>query len=161
MLSALDFKIRRMLWRLAAEFAYLAVVGTSIVPPCSLLRRRVSRVVSPEALSFLAAKLGGEAPDVRLNSILGMRLGGVPKCEILNDTLPELFQLCVALRRWSHEPLYKVASEVVIPLAVSASAAGYEEGDVLLTSYRAASGRGARELDAVMRYFNRWLIIRF
>jgi len=98
-LSALDIKVKRILWGLAAEFAYLAVVGTTIVPPCSLLKRRVSRVVSPEVLSFLAAKLGGDDPEVRLNSMLGMRLSGVPKCEILNGTLPELYELCTALRR--------------------------------------------------------------
>ncbi|AAL63999.1 hypothetical protein PAE2167 [Pyrobaculum aerophilum str. IM2] len=161
MLSALDIKVKRILWGLAAEFAYLAVVGTTIVPPCSLLKRRVSRVVSPEVLSFLAAKLGGDDPEVRLNSMLGMRLSGVPKCEILNGTLPELYELCTALRRWGREPLFKVAREVVIPLAVSASAAGYEEGEVLLTSYRAASGRGARDLDAVVKYFNKWYLIRF
>jgi hypothetical protein len=58
--------------------------------------------------------------------------------------------------------MYKVVSEVVVPLAVSASAAGYEEGDVLLASYRAAAYRGERDLAAVMRYFDRWpMVARF
>jgi hypothetical protein len=31
-------RVRWVLWGLAAEFAYLAIVGTSILPPRSLLR---------------------------------------------------------------------------------------------------------------------------
>ncbi|MGC9131164.1 MAG: hypothetical protein ACP5H5_06220 [Pyrobaculum sp.] len=158
-LSVLDDKLRKVLWGLASEFAYLAVVGTSVIPPCSLLRRRLERVVRPELLSLLATKVGGDVPDVLLNSALGMRLGGVPKCELMYEALPELYQLCVALRLRGREPMYKVVSEVVVPLAVSASAAGYEEGDVLLASYRAAAYRGERDLAAVMRYFDRWPIV--
>jgi hypothetical protein len=52
--------------------------------------------------------------------------------------LPELHTGCVwCLKTRGREPLYKVMSDVVMPLAISASAAGFEEGDVLLTSYRA------------------------
>ncbi|MGC8994279.1 MAG: hypothetical protein ACP5J0_02675 [Pyrobaculum sp.] len=161
-LSVLDGELRKVLWGLASEFAYLAVVGTSVIPPCSLLRRRLERVVRPELLSFLATKVGGDVPDVLLNSTLGMRLGGVPKCELMYEALPELYQLCVALRLRGREPMYKVVSEVVVPLAVSASAAGYEEGDILLASYRAAAYREERDLAAVMRYFDRWpMLARF
>jgi hypothetical protein len=161
-LSFLDNNLRKVLWKLASEFAYLAVVDTSMIPPCSLLRLRLERVIRPELLSLLAAKVGGDVPDVLLNSALGMRLRGVPKCELMYEALPELYQLCVALRLRGQEPMYKVVSEVVMPLAVSASAAGYEEGDILLASYRAAAYRGERDLAAVMRYFNRWpMVARF
>jgi hypothetical protein len=36
-------------------------------------------------------------------------------------------------------PLYRVLPDVVVPLAISATTAGFEEGDVLLTSYRVAA----------------------
>jgi len=157
-LSVLDDKVRRVLWGLAAEFAYLAVVGTSILPPRSLLRLRLARVVTPEMVSYLAARIGGDVPDVLANSILGMRLGGVPRCELLSGVLPELHKLCLVLKSRGREPLYKVMSDVVVPLAISASAAGFEEGDVLLTSYRAVATRRDRDVAAVMKYFRRWYV---
>lgn len=159
MLAVLDSQVRRTLLGLAAEFAYMAVVGTSIVHPRSLLRRRLLRVVTPELLSFLAMKIGGDDPDVGLNSLVGVRLGGVPRCELLSGVLPELYQLCVALRTKGGEPLYKVVSEVITPLSIAGSAAGFEEGDILLTSYRAASSRSERELASVVKYFDRWYIV--
>ncbi|MGK0548786.1 MAG: hypothetical protein ABWU84_04020 [Pyrobaculum sp.] len=157
MLVALEGRLRATLWRLAREFAYLALLGTSYIPPCSLLRRRVARVVEPEFISFMAARIGGDVPDVYLNSALGMRLGGVPRCEILHDISPELYQLCNAIRTRGYVPLYKAVHEVVVPLALSASVAGLEEGDILLASYRAAAGKG--DLSAVLRYFDRWVAI--
>ncbi|ACB40294.1 hypothetical protein [Pyrobaculum neutrophilum] len=161
MLPLLESRVRRVLRGLAAEFAYLALVNTSILPPHSLLRRRLIRVIQPEMLSFLAAKIGSDAPDVLVNSTIGMRLGGAPKCELLLDLMPELYQLCVALRTQGGEPLYKAMGEVVVPLAVASIAAGYDEGNILLASFRAAASRGDRDLETVMRYFRRWTVASF
>ena len=151
-LSLLDDRVRRVLRGLAAELAYLAVVGTSILPPRSLLRFRLSRVVTPEVVSYLAMRIGGDELDVLTNSMLGIRLGGVPRCDLLMEVLPELHKLCLVLRSRGGEPLYTVLPDVVVPLAISASAAGFEEGDVLLTSYRATAyivvkfGSGSKEV---------------
>jgi len=157
--SLLEERVRLTLWRLAAEFAYMALVDTRIVPPHSLLRRRVSRVVEPEFLSLLALRVGGDNADVALNSVLGVRLGGVPRCELLEGVMPELYKLCMALRSRGDEPLYKALPDVVVPLAVASSAGGFEEGDLLLAAYRAAAfGRGP-ELERVLRYFSRWYVV--
>ena len=158
-LSLLDDRVRRVLRGLAAELAYLAVVGTSILPPRSLLRFRLSRVVTPEVASYLAMRIGGDELDVLINSVLGVRLGGVPRCDLLMEVLPELHKLCLVLRSRGGEPLYRVLPDVVVPLAISASAAGFEEGDVLLTSYRAAATRRNTDVAAVMRYFRKWYIV--
>jgi hypothetical protein len=161
-LSLLDDRVRRVLRGLAAELTYLAVVGTSILPPRSLLRFRLSRVVTPEVVSYLSMRIGGDELDVLTNSMLGIRLGGVPKCDLLMEVLPELHKLCLVLRSRGGEPLYRVLPDVVVPLAISASAAGFEEGDVLLTSYRAAATRRNTDVAAAMRYFRKWyLVVKF
>lgn len=158
-LYTLDIKIRRILRGLAAEFAYLAIIGSSVIPPRSLLRRRLIKVIPPELFSYLVVRIAGDNLNVFTNSILGIRLGGIPKCDLLTEVLPELYQLCLALKKNGHEPIYKVARDVIIPLAVVASVAGYEEGDILLTSYRAVSVRRDRDIFTVMRYFKKWYII--
>ncbi len=155
----LDKRIRQLLWSLAAEFAYMAIVGTRILPPRSLLRRHLARVITPEMISTLALKMSDD-DTVRLNSTLGVKLGGMPKCEILNDVLPELYQLCHAVRARGGESLYKIV-DVVVPLAISAATAGFEEGDVLLASYRAAAYGRDRDMDLVTKYFPRWHIVKF
>ncbi|MEM1597748.1 MAG: hypothetical protein QXP31_05645 [Pyrobaculum sp.] len=161
-LAVLERRARGVLRGLAAEFAYMAVVGTSIVHPRSLLRARVVDVLSPEVVSYLALRIAGDDLDVYTNSVVGVKVGGVPRCELLGRVLPELGQLCALLRRHGGRRLYEVVSDVVVPLAVSASAAGLEEGDILLNAYRAAAMRRERDLDAALRYFSRWyLVARF
>ncbi|MFN7105103.1 MAG: hypothetical protein ACK4M3_00710 [Pyrobaculum sp.] len=156
---AIEQEARAVLWSLAAEFAYMAIVGTRILHPHSLLRRRVARVITPELLSFLAMRIS-EEETVRLNSLLGLRLGGMPKCELIGDILPELYQLCVTIRTRGREPIYKVV-DVAAPLAVVASVAGLREGDLLLASYRAAAFGRDKDMEVVMRTFSRWHIVSF
>ncbi|MEM0369492.1 MAG: hypothetical protein QXT46_00220 [Pyrobaculum sp.] len=159
MLSLIDTQIRRTLISLAAEFAYMAIVDTSIIHPRSLLRRKLIKVVTPELVSFLAMKIGGDEPDVGLNSLMGVRLGGVPRCELLNNILPELYQLCKTLRMKGGEPLFKVLPEVITPLSIAGVVAGFEEADILLTSYRAVVHRGERELTSIVKYFDKWFVM--
>jgi hypothetical protein len=161
-LSLLDEKVRRISRGLAAEFAYLAIVGTSILPPRSLLRCRLARVITPDVVSYLAIRTGGDDPDIFTNSMLGIRLGGIPKCDLLLEVLPELYELCLVLKSKGREPLYKVLPDVVVPLAISVSAAGFEEGDMLLSSYRAAATGNDKDVATAMRYFRKWYIaVRF
>lgn len=150
-----EAQVKRILRGLSAELAYLALVETSIVPPHSLLRSRLSRIITPEFISFLAMRIGGSL-EVYLNSMLGARLGGMPKCEILAESLPELYQLCKMVKYKGDWPLYK-AVNVLVPLAISASAAGLEEGDILLASYNSAARGGDSE--RVLRYFSRWYVV--
>ncbi|MEZ0319621.1 MAG: hypothetical protein ABWK05_06490 [Pyrobaculum sp.] len=160
-LAVLERRARGVLRGLAAEFAYMAVVDTSIVHPRSLLKARVVEVLPPEVLSYLALRIAGDDLDVYASSVVGVRVGGVPRCELLGTALPELGRLCASLRRHGDRRLFEVVSDVAVPLAVSASAAGLEEGDVLLAAYRAAAVRRERDLDAIMRYFSRWYLARF
>ncbi|MBP1449618.1 MAG: hypothetical protein JZD41_06385, partial [Thermoproteus sp.] len=56
---------------LIAEMAYMALVGTTLVPPFGILRRPLVKLISPEILSALALRLAGDDRTISLNSSLG------------------------------------------------------------------------------------------
>lgn len=148
-------KARSVARKLIAEMAYMGLVGTLAVPPFGILRRRLASVLTPEIISALALGISGDEPDVALNSILGIRLGGMPACDMLRYY--ELGALCRLLREHGEEPLYSVVGVLAPYFGVLLSNLGFPEGDLLIAAYRVLEGEASQAEQArLFGQYDKW-----
>ncbi|MFB6490741.1 MAG: hypothetical protein TU35_005780 [Thermoproteus sp. AZ2] len=146
-------KAREIARGLAAELAYLTLVGTLVVPPRSLLRLPLVKALPPEVFSAIAFASSGDDLTLKLNSSLGMRLGGVPACKRLDA---ELAALCRALAERGGEPIYE-ALDVLPSLGATLSSIDVPEGDLLMSAYRALAGAASEhEYARLFKAYDEW-----
>lgn len=148
-------KARRIVRRLIAEMAYMGLVGTLAVPPFGILRRPLVAVLTPEMMSALALGISGDEPDVALNSMLGIRLGGMPACGILKYY--ELEALCRLFKERRESPLYSIVDVLAPHLGVLLSSLGLPEGDLLIAAYRVLEGEANQAEQArLFKQYDEW-----
>lgn len=146
-------KARELARGLAAELAYLALVGTLVVPPSSLLRTPLIKALPPEVFSAIAFASSGNDLTLKLNSSLGMRLGGLPACRMLDA---ELAVLCRALAERGDAPIYE-ALDVLPSLGAALSSIDAPEGGLLMSAYRALAGAASEhEYARLFKAYDEW-----
>ncbi len=148
-------RARSIAKKLIAEMAYMGLVGTLAVPPFGVLRRPLRAVVTPEIISALALGISGDEPDVALNSVLGVKLGGMPACGMLK--YHELGVLCRLVKEHGDKPLYAVIDVLAPHLGVLLSSLGLPEGDLLITAFRVLEGdAGQLEQARLFKKYDEW-----
>jgi hypothetical protein len=148
-------KGRAVARKLVAELVYMGLVGTLAVPPFGVLRSPLASVVTPEVVSAFALKILHDDPNAVVNSRLGLKLGGVPACDLLK--YHELGVLCRLVRDHGDEPLYSVVDVLAPHLGVVLSNLGYREGDLLIAALRVLGGEASSAEQAqLFKLYDRW-----
>jgi hypothetical protein len=141
--------------KLIAEMAYMGLVGTLAVPPFGVLRSPLASTITPEIVSALALEILKDDPNAVLNSRLGLRLGGIPACDMLK--YHELYVLCRLVKENGDRPLYAVVDALAPHLGVALSNLGYREGDLLITALRVLKGEASSAEQAqLFKLYDEW-----